>query len=164
MAQEQRQLVELTFDESEEAINVFEIGAFLVIFGNVHDVAAEILEQMDQERPERDLLDTEKMRLFVANGALLDLLRKVLRPSEQGFVLRPNNLSAHNALQIEAIGKASPLRIAMLCIPIALTMAVILSGGEVEMPGFKCKVPAIGVGLHSIVSALSQPSTDQSHP
>jgi hypothetical protein len=159
----QKQLVELTFDDSEGPVNASELGTFLLMFGNVHDVVAELFDHIESEQFRFSLSETDHLRSFITDEGVLGFIQSAMRSGEQGFVMRPEGVSQHNALQIEGISKSSPLRMTMLCIPIALTAAVILSGGEIDMPGFKCKVPPIGVGLESIITILSSPPTAHSH-
>jgi hypothetical protein len=49
------------------------------------------------------------------------------------------------------------LKIGAKCVVAALTLAVILSGGEVEVFGMKFKLPPIGVGIKSLREAFQLP-------
>ena len=59
-------------------------------------------------------------------------------------------------LQILSISKNSPLKITLCGIGIALTCAVILSGGSIDfsLKGISCKLPPIGEGIEALRKAI----------
>jgi hypothetical protein len=60
------------------------------------------------------------------------------------------------SLRIVSVSKSSPLEITLIGIGIALTGAVILSGGKIEFTrnGVKCALPPLGKGIEALRRAL----------
>lgn len=75
-----------------------------------------------------------------------------------------DNEGQSNELLIEKLNKNSPLEMVLVGIPIALTAAVIFSGGTVKInrkEGFEFELPPIGEGLKKIREALEKAEVNQ---
>jgi len=59
-------------------------------------------------------------------------------------------------LEIIRLSKSSPMEIVFSGMNVALTAAIIFSGGEVELKGMKFKLPPMGVGVKSMREALGK--------
>jgi hypothetical protein len=79
--------------------------------------------------------------------------------------LRPENIDAHEfnpdlekeyEFKIGAIQRNSPLELILYGIPVALTAAVILSGGKVKITGIEFELPPIGKGVKHLRQALGR--------
>ena len=59
-------------------------------------------------------------------------------------------------MQIVQIKKESPVEIVLYCVIPMLSLAVVISGGEISYEGgkFKCKVPALGEGIRKLRAAF----------
>jgi hypothetical protein len=57
-------------------------------------------------------------------------------------------------LMVLAISKHSPLEIVVTGITVALVVAVILSGGQIKLPGVQAKLPPLGKGIQELRKAF----------
>jgi hypothetical protein len=72
----------------------------------------------------------------------------------QRFLAVPFNDKPYDAAVVRRIKHESPMDIWISAIPIALSFAAILSGGKIEMPGFKVSLPPLGTGVLALRRAL----------
>lgn len=59
-----------------------------------------------------------------------------------------------DAAEIVRIAHSSPMEIVLSAVTVALSFAVILSGGKIEMPGLKVALPPVGTGILALRRAL----------
>ncbi|MCT8504743.1 hypothetical protein [Chromohalobacter moromii] len=62
--------------------------------------------------------------------------------------------------KIQSINKNSPFEMVLVGMPIALTAAVILSGGKVKVKGVEFELPPIGKGILALRKAFGLPPKD----
>lgn len=129
----------ITFKEDSE-FNVSELTEYISLINAV-------VEVLEQRFPEfKDLTEitdaeTEKVR---------PVLRS-LSPIEWSDYVKSARKSN---IGIYSISKNSPLEITICGSIILVTLALILSGGEISYKGFKVQLPSLGEGLKSLREAL----------
>ena len=140
----------LLFEGSDEPLDSLEFVSFLHLFrvAYVHSLdvvsnhtAAEVVEH----KP-----------LFIEDFSKGFRVPDSSKNSKKIFELFHTDLGAEE-LRFATINKSSPLEISCICVVSALTLAVILSGGEVELKGFRFKLRPLGVGIKSLRTALGVP-------
>lgn len=138
--------VPLTFDEDTPLLDYVEFSHFLYLFRLAYVLAVRTLEMGETSG---------------SGEAIADALRHRVADSERagGGPGQSNQLFftdlRDSELAIERLSKHSPLEIVLIGIPVALTAAVILSGGEIEVGTFKAKLRPIGIGVRRLREALN---------
>jgi hypothetical protein len=134
----------LLFEDTDQPLSSREFISFLRLFRVIY---AGSLEVVGNASPEQVLL---------ARKRYTDLIQNKLHGP---FVSREAELFQKDLggeeLQFVRITKSSPLEIGCVCVVSALTLAVILSGGEVDLKGLKFKLRPLGVGIKSLRTALA---------
>jgi hypothetical protein len=135
----------LEFQNSDEPLDSWEFTHFLYLFraAYVHaltispEPAEAILQSTDR------LVERFKLE-FNGNGdeTVADLFSTELGNEDLRFV---------------RLDKSSPLQMGCSCVVSALTLAVIISGGKVDLMGLKFTLPPLGVGIKSLREAFRLP-------
>jgi hypothetical protein len=151
------QLVEITIEELIEGdtINAFEFGYFLLHFQAIYAVCLKSINF--QEIP---IEEANKL----VNSFLLEKGRS---RSLQPYQWWNKDLPPEFDLEFVTISKQSPCKIAVKVTGaslLALTMAVILSGGEAELYTGKFKVPPIAKGIRELKNVFGQQQPRREYP
>jgi hypothetical protein len=136
----------LVFEDSDEPLNARELAHYLYLLKAAYSRALELNLPNVNEVQRRAEEFGSVFRLGLPEE---DIERAV----DELFWKDDGKLE----LQLSTISKSSPLKIGAKCVVAALTLAVILSGGEVEVFGMKFKLPPIGVGIKSLREAFQLP-------
>ncbi len=121
------------FADPGEPLKASELGEFLTLFGNIYALAADLPENRNPAALSREFYLAQ---LSATVDGDVDK-----QPSEQ--------------LVIQRIRKASPLTIWFEGIVTLVIVAAILSGGEVKVAGFSCKLNSLGDGLKKLKAVFA---------
>lgn len=138
--------IQITFEESQpgEAVNAYEFSYFLYLFRGAYVV---LLENQIDHGGERD-------------GILHDFMRIAVELGPNGFSSKARKyLSKETDLEFVSLSKNSPLKIVAIATGasiVALSAAVILSGGEANLTSGEFKVPPLAHGIRELKRALDQ--------
>jgi len=157
--------IEATIGENElrsDIIDVWELTKFLRMFRATYVAAYErVTEPIEGRevsliRPSAYYLRPDFIyHVHDAVEVLLPLLRMV-RPMTCGQMAE-RELPVGVDINITSISFQSPLKIAFEALPIALGVAVIISGGELKLgPFLHVKLPPLGTGISMLREAFGQ--------
>ncbi len=142
----------LVFTDDAKRIRTTDLSLYLAYFTVAYTCAMEeeiddrytyarLLDYYDENQPNNDSFDIELIRNSLANeiGSLPIEVRNGMKSRD---------------LEIERMSKNSPLEIWFYGVSSALSLAVILSGGEIDLKNMKFKLPPIGDGIKSLRESL----------
>ncbi len=135
----------LTIKDETEVINPSDLAEFLFLFQGAN-VALEKVVPNDHHHQQKEPSEDE----------IAEMKRLIGRfsPKELDSIFDPKR--ARDLLQIEKISRQSPLEIVLMGCFGLLTLAVVFSGGKIEisLKGIKAELPPLGKGIKSLRSAL----------
>ena len=137
-------------DNPNEPIGASEFIHFLMLFHKTYSGYATALSENRLELAMGERMEQTAER-FIRNYEPSNIDSSVFDPSFE---------EAHE-FKITSINRNSPVELVIYGIPVALTAAVILSGGKVKISGAKFELPPIGKGLKSLKKALGSDKTNQ---
>jgi hypothetical protein len=150
--------IQLEFEGDEGPIKAVSLAEYLQLFRCVYSA---IDKKSDQNKSL--ISDSEKLKMIWEKLPAEELIISLRRhayldwPFYPGFEKWPEDETNKETLHISAISKNSPLVIVLCGMAIALTVAVIVSGGSIDfsLPGhIKCKLPPLGKGIEALRKAL----------
>lgn len=156
------QTFNITVEDYPKGLSATELAFFLLYFRDVYHV----VEQCDNRKLD-PLRHADAERLF----SNVKQIWEDISPEGAFRALRPNRHPRHmiepywmpeanikESLRIEKISKNSPLELTLCGISTALTVAVIISGGNIEISGkkIKCTLPPLGEGIGKLREALNK--------
>lgn len=160
----------VVFDDSEGPLDPILLGSFLKNFAVLHNAITSVIDEDDDIKADLLDYDPENGQSLIETVILGSPVRRKLIARqyfvEHGSWVKHKKIpDGERWLQISAIQKNSPLMLMMLCIPPALTAAVIFSGGSVKMTltSFDAKLAPFGVGLQAIRQAVRGGNTSLKH-
>ena len=155
-------IAEITIEDYQKDFLATEFALFLLHFGDVYHVVKHInprvkFSDLGSLHPESEEYNLSHWKAVPPESAFR-VLRKF---SYQGYPFKPNvsyRSHRHDSLSIKRISKNSPLELTLCGVSIALTVAVIISGGSIEITkeGIKCNLPPLGVGIQKLKEALNK--------
>ncbi|MCG2592209.1 hypothetical protein LZ009_05385 [Ramlibacter sp. XY19] len=132
------------------ALSVLEFSTFLFNFRAAYVLALQTLDPLGGGF--EDSLHTQRDLHSFANDVLVAHRRTSALALSQ---VAKTNLDAWTDLQFIDIRRENPLRVLLAGVPAALAVAVILSGGKIEVVGVvKAELPPLGTGIASIQDAF----------
>ena len=149
----------LIFEASDAPLDSFEFISFLHLFRAAY---ARSLEVAGQDAPDEIVKQKQHYaELFGKEFNSPGISQNATKVSERFY----SNLGT-SELNFVRINKSSPLEIGCICVVSALTLAVIVSGGEVDIKGLKFKLRPLGVGIKNLRAALRipQPKRENKNP
>lgn len=148
---------DLAFVDSDAPLDGVDLGTFLKNFSVLHNTIVKLGESGDDVAVHLlSVPPSDTMSVWLENPEWHQKLAKeyfIEHGKHNGLTdidYNPNNII------ISEIDKHSPLEIVCCCVIGALTLAVIISGGNVEIKpsGIKFQIPPIGEGIASIRKAM----------
>lgn len=145
---EQRERVVLTIDTDGGPVSFIELSDFMLAFRAAYVMAVDVGRDVHfYKGPNPDAIAQLVIQEWspVIRFAWARLGHEALHPDED--------------LQLLDISRENPIEWVVLGLAVPLVAAVILSGGEAKLPGFKFKLPPLGKGIAELRKALgSNPS------
>ncbi len=155
-------IAEITIEDYHNDFSATEFALFILYFGDVYrivdlirpKVKASDLGSLKPESTEYNLSHWKA----VSPDSACRVLRQFSSGSYPFEINRLERMRFHDSLTVKKIRKNSPLEITLCGIGIALTVAMIISGGRIEITknGFKCELPPLGVGIKNLKEALNR--------
>lgn len=129
-------------------ISVRELSEFLYLLRAIYVAAVNFTED-----PSNNELSSEPNLLRAA-----DALRHELERTPRFTLERLANQEVPGDFTIRDISRRSPLHLVFESIPVAFTIAVILSGGKFKLgPLLQVKLPPLGTGISALRQAFGKP-------
>jgi hypothetical protein len=145
---------EITID-IDDPIYVSELAEYLQLFGAFYDALRydlyQVTKRYDDLSYDDPILAPFRTPFNQNNERGARWAQHALRYMGYPMLLHPQE-----ALTIEKMHYECPLLLIAGGISIVLSAAVILSGGKIEMPGFKASLPPLGHGIEALRKALSR--------
>lgn len=140
----------IVFEDSDEPINLTELADFLYLFRAIYGIATKLFPDQDFQ----EVFDKE----FFHQENLFEHFEKYLSELDNAAKSEFFSLDIGSYdLSIKSIKKESPFEIIFYGLSIAMAAAVILSGGEIQIPFTKVKLNPIGYGIRVLREALQIP-------
>ena len=140
----------LIFEGTDEPLDSLEFVSFLHLFRVAY------VHSLDVVSTHTSAEVVEHKPLFIDDFSKGFRVPDASKNGRKIFELFHTDLGAQE-LRFVTINKSSPLEISCVGVVSALTLAVILSGGEVELGDFKFKLRPLGAGIKSLRTALGVP-------
>ena len=139
---------EVTIETDGKGIDVRLLNDFLYHFRAAYAAGVLNAQQFDSYPPRTSYDGLSSWLQSIVNGGDWKAISRLAYVD-----LREGNL------EIVDIRRENPLIIVFYAIPVALTIAAIISGGEVEVGPrkFKVKLPPLGTGIASLRQAFKRP-------
>ncbi len=163
MKERNKTIAEITIEDHHECFSATEFAMFLLYFRDVYHImerigpsaVKDVVFKMHHESPESHYNSIWKN---VSPELAFRALRPYPHPRHLMEPIWPDDRLTKDSLLIEKISKNSPLEITLCGISIALSVAVVISGGSIEISdkGIKCKLPPLGVGISKLKKALNE--------
>ncbi|MBU2071876.1 MAG: hypothetical protein KKE08_01770 [Gammaproteobacteria bacterium] len=138
----------LRFDESNDPIDAVSFSRFFLFFTEVYSGLVKAEEKCLN-------LSNKTYKEILTNNEFMDALGEGLN-----YYRELNN----EKLLVSKIKKESPLEICFIGISSALTLAVILSGGKINIGGLKAELPPLGTGIECLMAAFSTKEKSRPNP
>ncbi|MDE3084342.1 MAG: hypothetical protein KGJ37_03860 [Verrucomicrobiota bacterium] len=133
----------LIFDGSEEPLDSWEFAHYLYLLKATYSRALDIAPSDEHQIIESFERYAEAFRRGLPEDETEQTVAEFFSRDDEQLELR-----------LSQISKCSPLEIHAFCVVSALTLAVIFSGGKVDLKGLKFQLPPLGVGIRSLRDAL----------
>ena len=156
------QTFDITIEDYDKNISTTDLAFFLLYFRDIYHVV-ELCAGCKEESIIN--LDEQELKKYVQK------IWENISPESTFRALRPNMHPRHmldpywmpeanikESLSVEKINKNSPLELTLCGISIALTVAVIFSGGSIEVSDkkIKCTLPPLGEGIRRLREAINK--------
>jgi hypothetical protein len=154
-----------SLEAGQENIEIIELINFLFLFNKVYSNYAWLYKSEDDDK---NFSKQAKQEILEINSIIEDMQELSDLDYTDDWITSLNSLPRDSIntsffdkdnevlyqLQIKSINKNSPMKIVFIGIPVALTMAIIFSGGKVKTKDLEFELPPIGIGIESLSKAL----------